>query len=58
MKTEQIWKYVGDNHKAQFLSGGGHMAEAILAFDWENLNRADQWMASIASFRRADGGVD
>lgn len=34
MNTEEIWNHVSGAQKIEFLTEGGRMAEAILAFDW------------------------
>lgn len=51
MNAEQIWKNVSTGQKAGFLSGGGRMAEAILAFDWggTSIGPIDAWPQSLKS---------
>lgn len=51
MDAEQIWKNVSISPNAGFLSGGGRMAEAILAFDWAgtSVGAIDTWPQSLKS---------
>jgi two-component sensor histidine kinase len=51
MKTSDIWKNVSADRKSDFLSDGGRMGRAILAFDWSgtSIGPIDRWPQSLRS---------